>query len=30
MTRRVLFINPVGTDIFDSPINEILNEEKMA
>ncbi len=30
MSRRVLFINPVGTDIFDSPINEILDAEKMA
>ncbi len=29
MSRRILFINPVGTDLFDSPVSEILEAEKM-
>lgn len=30
MSRRILFINPVGTDIFDAPVKEILDAEKLA
>jgi len=29
MSRRILWVNPVGTDIFDAPIKEIFDEEKM-
>jgi allantoin racemase len=29
MSRRILFINPVGTDMFDAPVKEILDVEKM-
>lgn len=30
MARRVLWINPVGTDLFDAPIRETLEKEKAA
>ncbi|MEW6081964.1 MAG: aspartate/glutamate racemase family protein [Bacillota bacterium] len=30
MARRILWINPVGTSLFDAPIKEIFDQEKMA
>jgi allantoin racemase len=29
MPRRILWINPVGTDLFDLPVKEIIDQEKL-